>query len=422
MTGLGAIILILVIVILSIFYGYTERKPFTNYGDEFRYALSVSPFSARAFDNGYTYQIGDNTISTVKDLEKYYMSIGATEMYTRIATKRHVTAEDITYGKEDTNANIHTLDQGLELCRLSAELNIPINPEIMCAYTYMDVENAQAPNFEEYPEIYAMQNGKDWSELTLDEMLPILEAYGKFVATEILNTGCRVNCWNIGNEANFGFAGVGIGIKTAVNPKLEGVGFGKYIHTIFNKNWFVKNLWKYNAKQMAAVQNGILSAYAELGKNSEGVQFSTHIATVLATPESCVKYFNTLKDNGFNIDVAGISFYPSAPAIFPDEMILFKKVVTAIYEKCNLPIFIAEFAYPSGEMSGPYAGWNKKCGKYDMSEAGQKKIFDDVISWGRTHGVIGLRYWAADYEDWGTMGMFNFNNKVGTPKEILKDR
>ena len=31
----------------------------------------------------------------------------------------------------------------------------------------------------------------------------------------------------------------------------------------------------------------------------------------------------------------------------------------------------------------------------------------------------GVKYWAADYEDWGTMGMFNFEDKHGTPKESL---
>ena len=46
-------------------------------------------------------------------------------------------------------------------------------------------------------------------------------------------------------------------------------------------------------------------------------------------------------------------------------------------------------------------------------------MFRDVIDWGKTHGVIGVRYWAADYEDWGTMGLFRFENKHGIPKTGL---
>ncbi len=36
----------------------------------------------------------------------------------------------------------------------------------------------------------------------------MLKAYGEIVATEILRTGCTVENWNSGNEANYGFAGV----------------------------------------------------------------------------------------------------------------------------------------------------------------------------------------------------------------------
>lgn len=156
-------------------------------------------------------------------------------MYVRIATKRSVTSEEITDGEEDTNANVHTFDQAMVLCQIAADLNIPINPEVMLAYTYMDMEKQQAPRFNEYPEIYNLQNGKDWTELSLEEINVVLKAYGKFLASEILKKGCTVNNWNLGNEANFGFAGVSLGLKTAVNKKFESVsGFMRYILPIFN--------------------------------------------------------------------------------------------------------------------------------------------------------------------------------------------
>ena len=91
----------------------------------------------------------------------------------------------------------------------------------------------------------------------------------------------------------------------------------------------------------------------------------------------------------------------------------------AINKKCHVSVFIGEFAYPSGEMSGAFAGWNKATKGYSNTEEGQAAIYKDVIDWGKTRGVAGIRYWAADYEDWGTMGMFNFENKHGVPKESL---
>ncbi len=390
--------------------------------DEFRMALSVSPFTANAFEDGYTYEIAGKQIASIEELEQAYIDMGATEMYARIATKRYKTAEDTVDGVYNENANVHTLEQGIALAKLAAKLNIPLNPEIMCAYTYMDMETQQAPRFEEYPEFYELQGGKNWSELTLHEINTVLEAYGTFVATEILNTGCEVNCWNIGNEANFGFAGVSLGLDTAVNPKLAKVpAFLRYVLPIFATRWLEKNLWSYNAKEMAALQSGILKAYENLGKDSSNVQFSTHIATVVSNPKNAVSYFNTLLKNGYEVDVAGISYYPSAPAAYLNRENLYKKVVTAINQKCNIPVFIAEFSYPSGKMDGPFAGWNKACGNYEISEEGQKKIFEDTVSWGKEHGLAGIRYWAPDYEGWSSMSMFNFENKHGVAKAILSD-
>ena len=91
----------------------------------------------------------------------------------------------------------------------------------MLDYTYMDMEKQQAPRFNEYPEIYNLQNGKDGTELSLEEINIVLKSYGKFLAKEILKTGWTVNNWILGNGANFGFAGVNLGLKTAVNKILK---------------------------------------------------------------------------------------------------------------------------------------------------------------------------------------------------------
>ena len=69
---------------------------------------------------------------------------------------------------------------------------------------------------------------------------------------------------------------------------------------------------------------------------------------------------------------------------------------------------------------GPFAGWNKQLGEYKKDQQGQADIYRDVIAWGKDHGLIGIRYWAPDYEgEWYPMSMFTFENKVGTAKTIL---
>lgn len=394
----------------------SSKEELADYDGEFRQALSVSPFSVDAFSNPYTYNANGIKATNKEELEQLYIAHGATEMFTRIATRRKPVMEN-----DEIGDRYSSLEEGIELCKMAAKLNIPINPEIMCAYTYMDMDKQQAPDFHEYPEIYALQKGKAWEELSLEEMQVVLKAYGTFVATEILNTGCTVENWNIGNEANFGFAGVSIGLKTAVNPKLEGVtGWQKNVLPYLGNSWLKQNLWKYDAQLMKAVAEGITEAYKELGIDDSNVKFSTHIATVVSSVKNAKTYFNTLKEYGFPISVAGISYYPSAPSAYLNSMILYKKIVTTINKDCDLPVFIAEFSYPSGEVTGAYAGWNKVVKGYEFTPKGQAAIYEDVVEWGKNHGVIGIRYWAPDYKDWGSMSMFEYKDDEAIGKEILK--
>ena len=397
-----------------------KGAPAEKKSEEFRVALSLSPFSLNQFEKGYSFAVGDKTASTPEELQNIYCELGSTEMYVRIATKRHKTAEDVTDGQPDENANVHTFDQGIHLCEIAAALNIPINPEIMCAYTYMDMDKQQAPRFEEYPEFNFLMNGKKWEELTLDEICTVLEAYGAFVGEAILSTGCTVNNWNLGNEANFGFAGISMGLKTAVDPKLEKAGtLKKYLAPVFARGWLKKHVWKHDAKAYAAVKRGILSAYAKLGIDDSNVKFSTHVATVVFPAGCTAKFFNFMKDNGYEMETAGISYYPSAPSMALSKKGLLKKTVKKINKKCGLNVFIGEFSYPSGKMDGPFAGWNKKVKGYKHDQQGQANIYADVIKWGKANGMAGIRYWAPDYEGWYAMSMFEFSNKKGTAKSIL---
>ena len=424
------------------FVGYSQihNSKFTiqNSSSDFRVALSLSPFTLNQFDAGYTFKVGDKTATTPAELQQIYQSLGSTEMYVRLATKRHKTynadgtLDNTTDGKPDENANVHTFDQVMQTCRIAASLNIPINPEVMCAYIYMDMDGTQAPRFykSDYPELYTtnptwaaiLKNGDaKWEELSLEDICTVLEIYGEFVADSILATGATVNDWNLGNEANFGFAGIGIGVPNSFDQKLAKAGpMKRYMSSLFSLYWLKKHVWCYNVKQYAAIKRGILKAYAKAGKDASNVRFSTHIATVTSTPRATAAYFKFMAENGYAVDVAGISYYPSAPAMSFNKKKMLTKTVTRINKKCGVQVFIGEFSYPSENMVGPFAGWNKQLKGYEKSQQGQADIYRDVIAWGKDNGLIGIRYWAPDYEgEWYPMCMFAFENKVGTAKTIL---
>ena len=421
-------------------YGAVKTAKHSNadYAGDFRVALSLSPFTLNQFDAGYTFQVGDKMASTPVQLQQIYKDLGSTEMYVRLATKRHKTynadgtLDNTTDGKTDENANVHTFDQVMQTCRIAASLNIPINPEVMCAYIYMDMDGTQAPRFykSDYPELYAtnptfariLKDGDaKWEELSLDDICAVLEIYGEFVADSILATGCTVNDWNLGNEANFGFAGIGIGVSNSFDQTLAKAGpMKRYMASLFSLWWLKKHVWSYNVKQYAAVKRGILKAYAKAGKDTSNVRFSTHIATVTSTPRATASFFSYMAEHGYAVDVAGISYYPSAPAMSFNKKKMLTKTVTRINKKCGVPVFIGEFSYPSQDMVGPFAGWNQQLGSYKKDPQGQADIYRDVIAWGKKHGLIGIRYWAPDSEgEWYPMSMFTFENKVGTAKTIL---
>ena len=422
------------------FIGYSavQSAQMVTPSEPFRVALSLSPFTLNQFEAGYSFKVGDKTATTAKELQQIYRDLGSTEMYVRLATKRHKTyntdgtLDNTTDGKPDENANVHTFDQVMQTCRIAKELNIPINPEVMCAYIYMDMDGTQAPRFykSDYPELYAanptwariLKDGEaKWEELSLEDICTVLEIYGEFIGDSILATGVTVNDWNLGNEANFGFAGIGIGMPNSFDQSLAKAGqMKRYMSSLFGVAWLKKHVWKYEAQTLAAVKRGILKSYTKAGKSTDNVKFSTHIATVVATPRSCASFFTYMADHGYKMETAGISYYPSAPAMSFNKKKLLTKTVTRINKKCGVPVFIGEFSYPSQDMVGPFAGWNKELKGYKKDQKGQADIYADVIKWGKTHGLIGIRYWAPDYEgEWYPMSMFEFNNKVGTAKQIL---
>ena len=72
-----AILLIVICVVLKVLtaqFLYTEiGYAAADNNENFRMALSVSPFTARAFDEGYTYEYEGRQISSIEELEQLYI-------------------------------------------------------------------------------------------------------------------------------------------------------------------------------------------------------------------------------------------------------------------------------------------------------------------------------------------------------------
>lgn len=372
---------------------------------DFRLSLSISPYMMGFADQGLTFTDGEVTARSRLALQRLFNRHGATEMWVRINMRR------INMRRKGEG---HAFENSLEALQIAYELDMPVNPELLCVRDYMDMARQDSASFADYPEIVLP---RPWQACSLDEMCAALAQYGEIVTREILATGCRVNVWDIGNETNFGFAGVNLGCKTAVNPILEKAKpLWIYPRPHLGANWLAKNVWQYNARMMHAVATGIRKAEPQ-------AKVSIHIATAIADRYYAVKYFGTLLENGFTPDEAGISFYPSTPGPWRDQVKKFKAIVSAIYHEYGLKVFVAEYAYPSSPMTtGEFKGWNRTTKGYAHHEIDQACLLQDLIAWGKENGLSGIRPFAPDYNGhWEPMSLFKHNaeSNVSTAKLAL---
>ena len=67
-----------------------DGTPSGEKSEDFRVALSLSPFSLNQFEKGYSFAVGDKTASTPEELQEIYRELGSTEM----CPHRHQTPRD----------------------------------------------------------------------------------------------------------------------------------------------------------------------------------------------------------------------------------------------------------------------------------------------------------------------------------------
>jgi len=400
-----------------------SSNPWPPSDGNFRVAVSVSPFTEMLLDSGIVYTDGKITAKSVEELQRLFVAHGATEVYARVATSREKTA-----GFGD-----HSLNRGLKRARLARSLGLPFNPELDLFKFYGDVRCQPSPDFGEYPELKVPGV---WTSLTLEQMLPILRSYGGLVAKTILDTGVKVNVWDLGNEVDFGVAGVSPG------PLPEGcddsLGQGWYqppnrVDPEIGKRavldllklpeseriaWLQAHVWPYEARILAAVADGVRSV-------EPAARFSTHVSGILAVrPNEAVAFFAAMKKGGYLPDELGFSFYPSSTAEPADRLQAFKNTIAAVTGEFKRSAFLAEFAYPAADKAaqeGPFASWNHALEHYPLTPQGQADILRDLATWGVAHRISGIRPWAPDtpIAAWDSFALFGSDGKLATARPGL---
>jgi Glycosyl hydrolase family 53 len=389
--------------------------------EDFRVSLSVSPFTESLLDSGTSFTDGKMTATTAADLQRLYVSHGANEVYARIATTQ---TYRIGFGD-------HSMDRGLERARMAAALHVPFNPELGLFNIYGDIRCQPSPDFRDYP---GVQVPRPWTSLGLSEMTAALRAYGAAAARQIAATGVQVRIWDIGNEVEFGVAGVAIKPEPgscddtaggpgwyhppdAVDPAIGAMSFRALTQMpeAARISWLESHLWPHEARMLAAVADGIRSV-------DPRARVSTHVSGIASTqPVFAVAFFEAMKKSGFTVDEAGVSYYPTSSPFPKDRLQAFKDMATAVRRKLDRPVFVAEFGYPSAPMTGVFV-WNFAVAGYPQTPDGQAMFIRDLVAWGRSEGVLsGIRPWAPDLAapGWAPMALFQRSGRLVTSRPAL---
>lgn len=393
----------------------------TASGQSFRVGLSVSPFTESQFARGIVYSDGRLSAHDPAELQRLFVAHGASEVFARIAT-------EVNYAG---GSGDHSLSRGLERAHLAAQIHLPLNPEIGLFAVYGDARCQPPPDFSGYANL-ALPG--PWPKLTLEQMAGALRTYGSLIARRIVATGASVGTWTLGNEIEFGVAGV------TPRPDADGCSSAAFGHSVYQAPdaidsalgrmrqhtllglpeaeriaWLRAHVWPAEARLLAATAAGIRTVDPK-------ARFSAHVSAVAALqPELAAAFFEAMRAGGFDFDELGISYYPTWTSQPRDRLQAFQSMAKMLHNRLGRPVFVAEYGYPAATMHGAFP-WNNAVPGYPLDPAGQAAFLRTLAAWGaETHILSGIRPWAPDLvaPGWGPMAFFGLIGKTAISRPAL---
>jgi arabinogalactan endo-1,4-beta-galactosidase len=260
-------------------------------------------------------------------------------------------------------------------------------------------EHAYRQGLQVYPVLFLTDGWADvngqprpeqWEGLPLQQQAEAIRTYSQATVHRLLETGITPPYYEIGNEIDFGISGIyaGVGQRDLATLQTE--------------------YWPSAATLIQAAVEGVHQADPE-------ARIMLHIAQSW-DPVFATAFFTTMREQGVDFDIAGLSFYPPAFGVL--VYVDFCQTLDRLYTDLGLPIVIAEYAYTAEPaVSGLFGAWRDFLPGYPISPEGQAAFVADFNADLRQHpAVIGSYYFSPSFywyevsnddQLWGPFALFD---------------
>lgn len=266
------------------------------------------------------------------------------------------------------------------------------------AYATETARRAQAAGLKPYLVIFLSDQWSDfvkqprpaiWKDLDEAALLAAVETYAERVTRHFAEAGLAVDVFAIGNEIDFGICGV----FEEAWPKRMSLDYMK------------GRIWPRMAPIIAAAQNGVRKVRPE-------AKFILHL-TQWENAGYCLAFWRAMRERGVTVDLAGLSYFPTAAATKEHRTLDFLSgQVARIATEMKTPVMICETGFPTqAAFGGQFADWNKPVPGYALDESAQRAWIADLLRMLQTGGhVAGAYYWSPEWagsEIWGAFALFD---------------
>ncbi|NQT15563.1 MAG: glycosyl hydrolase 53 family protein [Planctomycetes bacterium] len=249
-----------------------------------------------------------------------------------------------------------------------------------------------------------------WKDTTVAQRAQAIERYAESTVRHFQEAGLRVPVYAIGNESDFGFAGLFASDLLGEFLPLTGGGFpifgepdkpgspkaGALLHRL------QKGFWPRASILAAACARGIRTA-------DPRATLLMHVAQS-REPVFCEAFFRTMREHGVSVDYAGLSYYP---AITGDlDFALTRRTVAHLADSLKMRTVLCESAYPSKRPTGLFAFMKHEMSRFPFTPRGQKDWLLDVLKWTlQDPNVASFVYWSPEWFRshglWDPMALFD---------------